>query len=130
MNDYQVKENEMKRIDKLTDEQTAQMNDWAKKWITIGLDTAPANRPKFEAAAADCYKFANLKPPAKTIWVQSPLVLVIAATIADYLIASKVKTSSGVDFEGALQKALGTSVGAAVKVAVDAAVGTPVKKPV
>ena len=33
-----------KRIDKLTDAQRARMDEWADRWIEVGLRTGPADR--------------------------------------------------------------------------------------
>jgi len=44
----------MKRIDKLTPEQTARMDGWADKWIAIGLRTGDADRALFESGARRC----------------------------------------------------------------------------
>src|SRR6266481_5796979 len=70
------------QIEKLTPEQEARMPEWRDRWISIGLSTEPADRPKFEAAAARCYLAAGLAPPKRVIWVESPIALCLAAPIA------------------------------------------------
>lgn len=72
----------VKRIDKLTPEQEAQLDPWADKWIAIGLSTDRADRAKFEGAVRECYGFAGYAEPKNITWVQSPLVLSIAAPLA------------------------------------------------
>lgn len=67
-----------KRIEKLTEAQKARFDEWADKWIEIGLRTGPADREKFEAAAAECYRFAGLEWPNRVIWVSSPMELALS----------------------------------------------------
>ena len=57
-----------KRVDSMTDAESAQTADWAKKWIAIGLSTERADRPLFEAAVHACYRYSNLAPPKWIIW--------------------------------------------------------------
>lgn len=49
----------VKRIDSLTEAQRARFDEWADKWIEVGLRTGAADRPKFEAAAEQCYRAAG-----------------------------------------------------------------------
>ena len=67
------------RIDRLTPEQEAQFSAWRERWITAGLQTGIADRPKFEKAVTDCYRAAGLEPPKRVVWVSSPIVLALAA---------------------------------------------------
>ena len=110
-----------KRIDKLTDEQAAQMPAWRDKWIAIGLSTERADRAKFEAAVVRCYAAAKLAPPKRIVWVLSPLIMALAAPIAAYLL------NKGGAVDGAVGDAVGGAVGdavrGAVRGAVDGAVG-------
>lgn len=63
----------MKKITSLATAQQAAMKPWADKWIKVGLCTAPADRSKFEAAAEQCYRYANLPWAGRVVWVSSPL---------------------------------------------------------
>jgi hypothetical protein len=42
------------------------------EWLKTGLSTAPTDRPKAQAAAAEAYNAAGLKPPKINIWLPSP----------------------------------------------------------
>ena len=74
------------RIDKLTDEQKAQIGGWADRWVEIGLRTGAADRPKFEGAVRECYRFTKLDPPKAIVWVPSPLVAITAGPIASKIL--------------------------------------------
>src|SRR4051794_17783441 len=67
------------RIDTLTPDQSARIDEWADRWIAVGLRTGRADRERFEAAMRDCYGFAGLEWPGAVVWVPSPLVLALAA---------------------------------------------------
>jgi hypothetical protein len=100
------------RIDSLTEAQKARFAEWRDKWIAVGLSTEPADRAKFERAVAECYRFAQLAPPKRVVWVQSPVVMAYAGPIAARLIG-----------DGAVGDAVGGAVRDAVRDAVDGAVG-------
>jgi len=61
------------RIDALTDEQTAQLQPWADRWIAMGLSTEPADFDQFEVHARACYELAGLDWPGIVVRVSSPL---------------------------------------------------------
>jgi hypothetical protein len=109
-------------IDKLTPEQEAKMAEWADRWIEIGLSTAPADRPQFEAAVAECYRHAGLQPPERIVWCPSPLVAVVAGPIAARLLDGAVGGAVGGAVRGAVRGAVYGAVGDAVDGAVDGAV--------
>ena len=75
------------RVDRLTDTEKARFNEWADRWIDIGLRTGPADRAKFEAAARECYRFADIDWPGVVVWVPSPMVLALAAPASALAIA-------------------------------------------
>ena len=83
------------RVDKLAPEQEARFGEWRDKWIKIGLSTEPADRPRFEAAVADCYRFAGLAPPKRVVWVQSPLVVAFAGPIASLILWQRANGKGG-----------------------------------
>lgn len=111
------------RIEALTDAERAQMDGWADRWIAVGLSTARADRATFEAAARDCYRFAGLEPPKAIIWVDSPLVLALAAPIA----AALLDSGQGRTVDGAVEGAVTDAVDGAVTDAVDSAMGGAVR---
>lgn len=60
-------------IDKLTPEQEAQLAVYRENWIKIGLDTSKTDKKECQKWIKLAYKNANLTPPKKFIWVDSPL---------------------------------------------------------
>jgi len=119
------------RVDALTDAQRAAMPDWAARWIDIGLRTGPADRPRFEAAVADCYRYAGLAAPRRVVWCPSPLVAVIAGPIAATILDGDAVHGTVRDVVrgavgGAVDVAVGDAVGDVVGAAVHGAVGVAV----
>jgi len=118
------------RIDRLTDEQRARFDEWADRWINVGLRTGPADRERFEAAVRDCYRFAGIPFPDIVVWVPSPLVMAFAAPAAAFaieLIEAQLRRGRGVSLgdgavRGAVDGQVGVAVGGAVGGAVDGAV--------
>ncbi len=97
----------VKKIEKLTDEQSAQMEGWAEKWIKIGLETSPADRDMFESACRRCYDAASIPWHGNVVWVDSPLTLSMSASLANNLLESilSAPTQSGERDEKALPEA-------------------------
>src|SRR3990167_4049357 len=133
------------RIDNLTPSQESAIKNWVKDWIAFGLSTEPADRPRFEKAIRNCYKFANLNDNVPIIWVNSPIVGAFAAPIAanfleiinkekikihDAAIDSAVYSAvySAVDsaVDSAVCSAVYSAVGSEVRSAIDSAVGSAV----
>ena len=129
-------------IDQLSDEERARFNEWADKWIEIGLRTGPADRARFEAAVKACYGFAGIEWPGVVVWVPSPLVIALAApTTALVIEAVKAaqraplarvedrhkKTGRFQSIRAAVDDAVDAAVGGAVRAAVDDAVGGAVR---
>lgn len=69
------------KISKLTNAQKAEIPGWAEKWRKIGLSTEPADRPRAEAAYRACYRAAGLRDDVPIVWVESPLVGALAASL-------------------------------------------------
>ncbi len=116
-----------KRVDKMTEAETAAMKAHADKWIKIGLCTDPADRPLAEAAISACYRHAGLTPP-RIVWTPAPLVACMAGPIAAALLGSPGAVDGAVDgavsgaVDGAVSGAVSGAVGGAVNDAVDDAV--------
>lgn len=70
----------MKKINHLTPEQIARFPAYVDKWTRIGLSTAPADRPRAEAAIHLMYKDAKLATP-KIVWCSSPLAMGLTRAI-------------------------------------------------
>lgn len=61
------------KIDKLTPQQKAMLPKIRNEWNKYGLNTKPANRELAEEALVESYRVANLLPPEKIYWVDSPM---------------------------------------------------------
>jgi len=83
-------------IYKLTEAEKARTGEWADRWIEIGLGTGDADRPKFQKAVRECYRFAGLEAPKVIIWAASPLVVALAGPVAAFLVAKGSKNDDAV----------------------------------
>src|SRR3989442_15957290 len=75
-----------KHLSALSASERGCIDEWAQRWIAIGLRTSPADRTRFEQGACECYRYAEIAWPNNTVWVSSPLVLALAAPVATFLI--------------------------------------------
>ena len=122
----------MKKITKLTAEQTAAMPAQVKKWVGIGLSCEPIDVEKSKDAIRKCYEFAGLNPDVPYIKVTSPLVLAVAGPIADFIICNNIlggsdrRTAVDSAVDSAVRSAVRSAVDSAVRSAVDSAVGSAV----
>lgn len=71
-----------KRVESLTDEERAQLDEHARRWIAVGRCIQPADRALAEAALLACYRLSRLHPPKRLIWASSPLVACLAGARA------------------------------------------------
>ena len=62
-----------KRIDKLTAEQTAQLDGIRDEWLAHGLAATSANRELAVAGVNAAYRAAGLEPPHIVVWLDSPI---------------------------------------------------------
>ncbi|MGH9523995.1 MAG: hypothetical protein ACRD3E_15845, partial [Terriglobales bacterium] len=122
----------MARITKLTQEQEARFPEFIKKWVDIGLSTAPADREKAERAIAGLYKLANLRE-SRVIWLPCPISAALSAVVYATLIAKRIvaaptngdshlHSSGKLAVDSAVDSAVRSAVGSAVDSAVDSAV--------
>ena len=65
-----MSDKETKKIEKLTPEQEGQLDEYAKHWEKVGLDTQPADRPRAEKTITRIYEIIDLPQP-EFIWVNS-----------------------------------------------------------
>lgn len=65
-------------LTELSPGQEAALQAHADKWVQIGLNTDPIDRPKAMAAVELAYECAGLKVPAQFVWCQSPLAVDLA----------------------------------------------------
>ena len=113
----------VRRIDNLTPEQEARFEEWGDKWIEIGLRTGAADRERFEAACAECYRYAGLTWHGNVVWVPSPLVVAFSGPIAAHLVHGAVHETVHEAVHGAVREAVHGAVHGAVDGAVHGAVG-------
>ena len=117
----------MKRIEKLTPEQKAQIPAHIQKWIDIGLRTGETDWDTFNTYMKICYEKAGLVYPKNVVRVQSPLVGALAASRAEQILRGVRKGGAvGDAVDSAVLGAVGDAVGSAVRGAVDSAVGSAV----
>ena len=98
------------RLEKLTDAQIARLPAIRAEWLSIGLSTAPGDRPRAEAGVAKAYAAAGLPPPKLIIWLDSPMQGAMGAA----LLAERL---SGAQLAGGAPHA-GACVAGAVRLAV------------
>ncbi|MGH2611559.1 MAG: hypothetical protein ACRDFB_00750, partial [Rhabdochlamydiaceae bacterium] len=115
----------VKRVDKLTKEQEAEMSKYAQKWIEIGLKTGETDWETFDKYFPICYQKANIAYPRNIVKVQSPLVGALAASVAEAIWKKKRGVVADA-VRDAVDGAVGGAVGDAVGDAVDGAVGDAV----
>ncbi|MEK6935620.1 MAG: hypothetical protein AABW67_02450, partial [Nanoarchaeota archaeon] len=115
----------MKIITKLTKKQEAQMNNWAKKWIEIGLSTEEANWENFNKGVRSCYNLAGLNPNIPIIKVQSPIVGALASSVIRYLLFKNHHVDSAV--YSAVRSVVNSAVDSAVRSVVGSAVYSAVR---
>lgn len=117
-----------KQITHLTDEQRAQMEPWARKWIANGLRTGDTDWDTFESAMSECYRAAKLAPPRVFVRCPSPLVVALAGPIAAHRLKSSAAKSvqsevhSAVGLDSKMRSAVFSAVDSEVISAVDSGV--------
>jgi hypothetical protein len=68
-----------KKIDSLTEKQSAALATYRDKWLKIGLDTIPLDKDKARDAVKQAYKCAGFEEPQTFIFLESPLCGAIGA---------------------------------------------------
>jgi len=71
----------MKKIEKLTDQQTAKLAEYRDKWMAIGLSTEPLDFEAAKTAAIKAYRCLGLPAPSRFYHFQSPLSGAIGAAL-------------------------------------------------
>jgi len=120
----------VKRITALTAEQRGRMEEWADRWIAIGLSTERADWERFEMAARACYRYAGLPGPRVVVRVSSPLVMALAAPMAAHILDRGHGAVDGAVagvVDGAVAEAVEAEVYGAVADAVHGAVAEAVE---
>jgi len=105
-----------KKLPRLTAEQEALLAIVRDEWITIGLDTRPADRPAAERAIGEMYRCAGLAPPDRIVWCGSPAGMALTRAVVLNLEASvwSVWDSVGDSIGASVRASVGTSVRASV----------------
>ena len=80
LDELPIRKHVRKRVVKITADEAGRSDPWVKRWVEIGLATAPADRPLFEAAASACYRYSGLQQP-RFAWCESPIVAVMAGSV-------------------------------------------------
>ena len=60
----------------------ARLGEWAEKWISNAMSTAPADQDVVRAAMDGLYRAADLGPPERGMFVKSPMTAAIAGSVA------------------------------------------------
>src|SRR3972149_6704735 len=103
------------------------MIEHRERWIAIGLDTKPANRPMAEVAVADMYRLGGVLPPAKIVWCGSPLSCVLACASIGDSVGASIGDSVGASIGDSVGASIGDSVRASVWASIGASVGNFVR---
>lgn len=117
----------VKKIEKLTPEQEAQIPGWAEKWIQRGLNCEPADYATFAHNAELCYGFAGIPWPGLVVPVGNPMVGSFAAPIADVLHCAQTALTDARRAE--IREVAGEDLADAVLAAVEAAMAGSSYKP-
>ena len=73
----------MKKIEKLTPEQTAAMPRVRDEWIAIGLDTSPMDEERARAAVRLMYQCGGIQPPEEIRFFDGPMSMLRAVAEED-----------------------------------------------
>ena len=104
----------MRKIEKLTAAQTAKLAEYAKRWTEIGLSTAPADRPRAEAAIIEMYRVAGLGAP-RIVWCGSPLAQGLTrAIVIDQKLLNDIGKGIWASVRDSVRASVGDSVWASV----------------
>ena len=99
------------KIERLTPDQESQLAPWRDQWLTHGLSTDRADRPRAEAGVRAAYDAAGLTPPSLFIWLDSPMAGAYGAAI---LADKKVWAQVGAQVRAQVRAQVGDQVRAQV----------------
>ncbi|NMP21878.1 hypothetical protein, partial [Sulfobacillus harzensis] len=112
-----------RRTGPLTAAEQAQLAAYHRKYLAAGLATAPADRPRAEAALARAYELAG-HTPVPVIWVDSPLTANLLIAMLQRQRAGHPSDQGGRDSLGAsLGVSLGASLGASLRTSLRTSLG-------
>ena len=99
----------MGKIEKLTADQEQALVAYHAECMAIGTSTAPADRPRAEAAISKMYQFIG-KPQPKFIWCDSPATCILARLVLqEWLKTAKDESSLWSSLESSLGSSLRSS---------------------
>ena len=102
-----------KKIIKFTPAQIARFDEWAEKWVAIGLSTEPADFDKATEAALKAYQLCDLKRPMVILRMGSPYGAILGGTLAYVLLkemGSKVASQVWSRVESQVASQVGSQV--------------------
>ena len=117
------------KISRLTAKQKALLPEWKKRWIEIGLRTGPADHERWERGACKCYQASGFAWPGNPIWVSSPIIGALAASISRALLKNTKKGSYSAtrsEVHSVIYSAVSSAVNSAVSSAVRSSVSSAV----
>ena len=101
------------KITELTPEQTDRLPVFRAEYLAHGTSTAPADRPRAEAAFARAYRTIG-REPVPVLWADSPLSASVMFAILDRLQNKDVAASLGASLEASLTDSLWASLAASL----------------
>src|SRR5216684_2411891 len=75
-----------KLINRLSEEQIAELPAIRDEWLGYGLSTAPADRAAAVEGVNDAYRAAGREPPPLVVWLRSPLEGVVGVELVQQLL--------------------------------------------
>ena len=100
----------MGKIEKLTAEQEQALVAYHAECMAIGTSTAPADRPRAEAAISKMYQFIG-KPQPTFVWCDSPATCILARfVLQEWSKTAKEGNSLETSLRTSLRASLGTSL--------------------
>ncbi len=103
------KNEEVKKIEKLTPEQEANLPVVRDRWLEIGLSTESADRQKAEKDIKAAYVVAGLDEPSTILWARSPQEGAILAYLLEKDKVPQYKTLKGGDVYDLVKKFVDSS---------------------
>ena len=102
-----------RRTAPLTATEQAQLQAYHQRYLAAGLATAPADRPRAEAALAAVYRRLG-RDPVPVVWVASPLTASLLIAALQGSLGDDVGDTLGNNLGAALADSLGAALGASL----------------
>lgn len=103
------------RIESLIETQLDRSRPFIEAWIADALTIRPCDRERCEWGIRESYRAAQIDPPKRVVWVQSPLVARLAGPIAACILDDQSRPHSvysaiASELEAAVLKPLGSTL--------------------